>query len=120
MTPPPRIRVTQDRITKWWTVSGIGDPRPYPTWAAAYALAEHGARVRREAAKPVPASVLAAVLELHRPVVLPYPGAPGFHTASCRVCDGGRARVFMDGTPPYACPVWARGIRVGVITTPTA
>jgi hypothetical protein len=48
----------------------------------------------------------AEVVERHRTVTRPYPGAAGFVLAQCRVCDGARWTVRVKGRP-YRCAVVA-------------
>lgn len=103
MTTSTRIVVRQDRDTRLWHVDGMGPTRIYPTWGDAHTMATQGAAQRRRVSRQQ-----RALVELHRPVVAPYPNAPGFHTARCPICDGRVARVRADGWAPYACRVWAQ------------
>lgn len=111
-----RITIKRDAQTGEWLILGMGNVRTYGSWVDAYRMAEAGAAQRRKAGAGMVVSRQLA--ELHRPIIAPYPGAPGFHSARCRICDGVRAVVRVDGSPPYGCPLWVAAVRRGWVHDP--
>jgi len=57
----------------------------------------------------------------HLPTLRPYPGAPGFAIATCRVCAPHEGRVVVDGDDPavWACAVWREAIADGLVVMPS-